>query len=275
MAILLSLVSAVAYGVSDFLGGILTRSSGPWRVATMGQASSTICTAVIAGFAAGTATRADLWWGTAAGVGSGLGAAFLYRGLATAKMSVVAPISAVGSALLPVAVGLAGGERPAALALWGIALAFPAIALISVVRDPDPSHRGGVLDGVLAGIGFGVLFVALGQMSEGAGLWPLVVMYGCSTVAVVVVAAALHESVLPRGPADWRALALGPIGVVAVVAFYVATQHGLLSIVSVIAALYPASTVLLAAVLLHERVTRWQGVGLVLAASAVTLVALG
>ncbi len=275
MAVLLSLISALSYGISDFLGGMLTKRSGPWRIATLGQASSTACVAAVALFIGGSPTGVDFAWGAVAGLGSGLGAAFLYRGLAGAKMSVVAPISAVGSALLPVVIGLALGERPSGPALLGIVLAFPAIALISIVRDPDPSHRGGVVDGVLAGAGFGILFVALGQMSEDAGLTPLAGMYLCSTISVVVVAACLHQEFLPRTGADWRGVLLGPIGVVAVVAFYEATKHGLLSVVSVIAALYPASTVLLAALLLKERITAWQGLGLALAAAAVTLVALG
>ena len=185
------------------------------------------------------------------------------------------PISAIGSALLPVVVGLALGERPSTLAVLGIVVAFPAIALISIVRDPDPSHRGGVLDGVLAGIGFGVLFIGLGQISDEAGLWPLTAMYLCSTVAVLVVAGMYRQDVLPRTRADWNATMLGPIGVAAVIAFYYATKHGLLSVVSVITALYPASTVLLAAILLKERVTAWQGLGLAFAVAAVTLVALG
>lgn len=275
MAVLLSLISALAYGVSDFLGGIFTKRSGPWRIATVGQASSTVCVGVMALLVAGSPTGVDFAWGALAGLGSGLGAAFLYRGLANAKMSVVAPISAVGSALLPVVIGLALGERPSGLALIGIVLAFPAIALISIVRDPDPAHRGGVLDGVLAGTGFGVLFVALGQMSPDAGLTPLAGMYLCSTLAVIAVAVVLREEFVPREPAHWRGALLGPIGVVAVVAFYEATHHGLLSVVSVIAALYPASTVLLAALLLKERVTAWQGLGLAFAVAAVTLVALG
>lgn len=275
MAVVLSLLSALAYGVSDFLGGLLSKASGPWRVTAIGQATSTLCVTAAALFVAGSPLSSDFGWGALGGVGSGLGAAFLYRGLASAKMSVVAPISAVGTALLPVAVGVGLGERPSSLTAVGIALAFPAIALISIVRDPGPSHRGGVLDGVLAGIGFGILFISLGQVGDDSGLWPLAVMYLASTIAVVGVAAALRESVLPRSRADWRALVLGPIGVVAVLAFHEATQHGLLTVVSVIAALYPASTVLLAAVVLHERVTRWQGLGLALAVGAVSLVALG
>jgi len=275
VAVLLSLLSACAYGVSDFLGGIFARRSTAWQVATTGQASSTLCITLAALVVAGAPVGTDFAWGALAGTGSGLGAAFLYRGLAGATMSVVAPISAVGCALLPVLAGLALGERPTPTAAVGIVLAFPAIALISFVRDPDPGHRGGVLDGVLAGVGFGLMFIALGRTTDDAGLAPLALMYLCSTVSVVAVATLLRQRWRPRVAADWRGAVMGPIGVTAVIAFYLATKHGLLSIVAVITALYPASTVLLAAALLKERVAPWQSLGLVVAALAVGLVAWG
>lgn len=274
MAIVLSLISALAYGISDFLGGIFAKRSSAWQIASVGQASSAVCITVLALVVDGDPIAADFGWGALGGVGSGLGAAFLYRGLAGAKMSVVAPISAVGCALLPLIVGLMLGERPGLSASIGIALAFPAIALISLVRDADPSHRGGVLDGIVAGIGFGLMFVALGQVSHGAGLAPLSALYLGSTVAVVLVATASGQVWRPATRADWSGALLGPLGVTAAIAFYIASKHGLLSIVSVVTALYPASTVLLAALFLKERVTAWQGIGLALAVAAVTLVAL-
>ncbi|WP_286689142.1 EamA family transporter [Aeromicrobium sp. REDSEA-S38_B2] len=227
MAVLLSLLSALSYGVSDFLGGLFSKRSGPWQTAVVGQTSSTVCTVAVALFIAGDPVGADWVWGVVGGAGSGVGAAFLYRGLAGGRMSVVAPLSAVVCALLPVAVGLVTGDRPSALALAGIVVAFPAIALVSRVVEEDAAaqaaHRGGVVDGVLAGLG----------------------------------------------------VLMGPLGATATTAFLLATREGLLSVVSVISSLYPATTVLLATLVLKERIQAWQGVGLALAASAVTLVALG
>lgn len=275
IAVVFSLLSALAYGISDFLGGIFTKATSPWKVATIGQLSSTVCVAVAAPFIVGSPVAGDFGWAALAGLGSGLGGAFLYRGLARAKMSVVAPISAVGCALIPVAVGLAIGERPSMLALIGIAAAFPAIWLISRRSDNDPSHHGGIVDGVLAGIGFGVMFVALAQVDDEAGLWPITLMYAVSTTAVAIVAMATGERPLPAGRSGWAPVMLGPVGVFAVLTFWAATGHGLLSVVSVITALYPASTVLLAAMILHERVQRTQGFGLLLAALAVACVAAG
>lgn len=279
MAVLLSLLSALSYGVSDFLGGLFSKRSGPWQTAVVGQTSSTVCTVAVALFIAGDPVGSDWVWGVVGGAGSGVGAAFLYRGLAGGRMSVVAPLSAVVCALLPVAVGLVTGDRPSALALAGIVVAFPAIALVSRVVEEDAAaqaaHRGGVVDGVVAGLGFGVLFVALGQVRDDAGLWPLAVAQGAAAVVVVLLAVALREAWVPRDRLAWRAVVMGPLGATATTAFLLATREGLLSVVSVISSLYPATTVLLATLVLKERIQAWQGVGLALAATAVTLVALG
>ncbi|MCD9199696.1 DMT family transporter [Aeromicrobium wangtongii] len=275
MAILLSLLSAWAYGTSDFLGGIFSKRVPPWQIAVVGQSSSGVLSIAAALIVGGSPTTHDLAYGALAGLGGGFGAAFLYRGLSTARMSVVAPLSGVGTALIPVAVGLATGERPSSLTLLGVILAFPAIVLISRVSDDSPAHRSGVLDGVLAGIGFGLLFTCLGQVGEDGGLYPLAMSQITSILSIIVTAIVLRQSWIPRERAAWKATMMGPLGAVAQGAFLYATQHGLLSVVSVISSLYPASTVLLAAVVLRERVQRWQGVGLLAAAVAVALVAAG
>lgn len=275
MAIVFSLISALAYGISDFLGGLFAKKASPWQVAVVGQTSSTFFSLVAAYFVAGSPTGRDMAYGALAGLGGGFGVVFLYRGLATARMGVVAPLSAIGTALLPVAVGLATGDRPSTLALLGIIFAFPAIVLISRVVDDNPAHRGGVLDGILAGLGFGALFVFLGQVGDDAGLYPLAASQAASVVAVVAMAMVLRQGWVPRDPGSWKAVMMGPLGATAQAAFLYATHHGLLSVVSVISSLYPASTVLLAAVLLREKIHGWQGVGLVFAVLAVALVAAG
>jgi drug/metabolite transporter (DMT)-like permease len=275
VAIVLSLVSALAYGTSDFLGGIFARRVPAWQIAVVGQTSSGLLILVAALAVGGSPTGHDLMAGALAGLGGGFGAAFLYRGLSTARMGVVAPISAIGTALIPVVVGVASGDRPSTLVVVGIVLAFPAIALISRTSDDDPAHRGGVVDGTLAGLGFGLLFVFLGQIGDDAGLMPLAFSQLSSIVSIVVTATVLRQAWLPRTRAAWSAVVMGPLGAVAQGAFLYASQHGLLSVVSVISSLYPASTVVLAAVVLRERILRWQAAGLVAAALAVALVAAG
>ena len=275
MAIVLSLISALAYGVSDFLGGLFAKRSSPWQIAVVGQISSGIFSFAAALVIGGSPTDRDLVFGAMAGLGGGFGAAFLYRGLSTARMGVIAPLSAIGTALLPVAVDLVTGDRPSSTALVGVVFAFPAIALISRVADDTPAHRSGIADGILAGLGFGFLFVCLGQVGDEGGLYPLALSQATSIMAVIVTAVVLHETWVPRDRRTWSAAVMGPLGATAQGAFLYATHHGLLSVVSVISSLYPASTVLLAAVVLREKIHRWQGVGLALAALAVALVAAG
>jgi uncharacterized membrane protein len=281
LAVLFALASALAYGLSDFVGGVLARRTSAWQVAVVGQSSSALCSGIIALFVAGDPTAADFRWALLAGAGGGMGAAFLYRGFASGRMSVVAPVSAVGAALVPVAAGAAGGERPALLVWIGIASAVPAIWLVSstpqdaISAEAEESLAAGVLDGVLAGLGFGVLFAALGQVPDSAGWAPLFVSQLVSAPAVIVLASVLRVPWVPRGRTVRLALLMGPLGASATGMFLLATQHGYLAVAGVLASLYPASTVLLAAVLLRERIHRAQGFGLVLCALAITFVAAG
>jgi drug/metabolite transporter (DMT)-like permease len=275
VAIVLSLISALAYGVSDFLGGLFAKRASAWQVAVVGQSSSAFFSLIAALLVSGSPTGSDIAYGALAGLGGGFGVAFLYRGLSTARMGVVAPLSAIGTALIPVIVGFAQGDRPSRYVVLGIVCAFPAIALISRVADDNPGHRGGVVDGVLAGLGFGMLFVFLGQVGDDAGLFPLAASQVTSVLAVIVTATVLRQTWVPRSRGAWSASMMGPLGATAQGSFLYATHHGLLSVVSVISSLYPASTVLLAAVVLREKIHGWQGVGLVFAALAVALVAAG
>ena len=131
MGVVLSLVAAVAYGLSDFLGGLVSRRTSAWPVAFLASVGALLGCLVLAVVVPGDPTRGDLAWGAVAGLGSGVGGAFLYRGLAAGRMGVVAPISAVGAAILPAMVGLATGERPDVLVWLGVAAAFPGIWLVS------------------------------------------------------------------------------------------------------------------------------------------------
>ncbi len=285
MAVLLALVSAVSYGLSDFLGGLLSRRASAWQVAVAAQVSSTVCVAVLALLVVGGHPRpADFAWAALAGVGSGAGAAFLYRGFSRGRMGVVAPVSAVGAAVVPVVVGAATGERPSLVVWLGIAVALPAIWLVSSeptdpLADGGAPRRGsvadGLTDGVLAGLGFGMLFAALGQVPDGAGWWPLTVAQATGIPTVVLLALALRQDWLPRAPAARWALLMGPLSAAATGFFLLATQQGYLTVSGVLASLYPASTVLLAALVLHEKVHRAQGVGLGLCALAIAFVAGG
>lgn len=281
MVVLLSLGCALAYGLSDFIGGLLSRRVSPWAVAVVGQSAATVLTLALALAVRGDPTGGDWRWSVLAGVGSGTGAAFLYRGLGAGSMSVVAPVSALFAALVPVAVGVATGERPAGLTWLGVACALPAIWLVSRIEDSPDSGPAGrrrsaeLVDGLLAGLGFGVLFSALGQVSDGSGFGPLALTQATAVVATILLAMALRAPWLPRGRAAGQAVVLGALGAAATALFLLATQTGLLTVAAVLSSLYPATTVLLAALVLHERIGRSQGVGLLLAGLAVGLVAAG
>jgi len=283
LAILLALYSALAYGLSDFVGGLVSRRVTAWPVAVVGQLSATACTFAAAVFVAGSPTTQDFLWALLAGVGSGVGTGFLYRGFAAGRMSVVAPVSAVGAAVVPVLAGAVGGERLSLVVWTGIVLAMPGIWLVSSTADELPDGGGGeraslaegLLDGVLAGLGFGVLFAALGQVPSDAGLWPLAVAQLVSLPAVVLLAVSLGAPWVPREPYTWWALLAGPLGASATLAFLLAAQTGFLTVAGVLASLYPATTVLLAALVLKEHIHRAQGVGLGLCAVAIGFVAGG
>ena len=284
MSVLLALCPALSYGLSDFLCGLISRRASAWSVAVVAQTSAAVFTALSALLVGGDPTPVDYAWGAASGAAAGLGACFLYRGLANGRMSVVAPLSAVGSAVVPVAVGVVTGERPSAMVWLGVLVAMPAIWLVSrsagevdeAGREARPrAPRAGLLDGALAGLGFGLLFAGLGQIPDTAGLWPLALSQLAAVPASILLATAFRAPWLPRTRASWWALFAGPLGAAATLTFLLATQRGLLTVAGVLASLYPASTVLLAALVLKERVHRVQGLGLALCAVAIGLVAGG
>jgi drug/metabolite transporter (DMT)-like permease len=283
MTVVLAVGAAILYGVSDFVGGLASRRLSVWPIGVLACTGALAGSIVIALARPGDPSGADFAWGALAGVGSGSGTAFLYRGLALGRMGVVAPLSAVGAVVVPLLVGLLTGERPDALAWTGIAVALPGIWLVSreegtVDGSPDRSGRAGAVegfvDGVLAGIGFGLLFAALAQVPDHAGYWPLATNQATSVVAMVAVAVLLGGNPLPRRPAEAVGLVPGVLAALAVVLFLLASQRGLLSVAAVITSLYPAFTVLLAIVLLGERVHRLQGVGLALCAASIVCVSL-
>lgn len=275
MTVLLALVAAFFYGLSDFLGGVASRRTSVWPVGLLACVGALAGSVVIAAFNGGDPTGADVAWALLAGVGSGTGTAFLYRGLAAGRMGVVAPVSAVGAVLVPLVVGVATGERPEVVGWLGILLALPGIWFVSREDDAAPAAAStGLVDGILAGLGFGLLFAALGQVPDEAGYWPLVGTQAVSILALAVAAVALGGNPLPRRRADLWGLLAGVLASLAVLFFLLATSHGLLSIAAVITSLYPAFTVLFAITMLREHVHRAQAVGLVLCAAAVTLVSL-
>jgi len=285
--VLLSLCSAIAYGLSDFVGGLLTRRASVWIVAAMSQASATIVALGVVSVNVGDPDVRSLLWGMLAGLGSGAGNVLIYYGLSRGRMAVVAPVSAIMTASLPVCVGLITGEQPGTLPMLGALMALPAVWLVSssgsgaqtASRPPSRGRFGeagtDALTGLAAGVGFGVQFSSLGMVAPSAGLTPLAISQFVSVAAIIVGATVQSAPWIPRDRFGALSSVAGVLAGIATVCFQLAAQRGLLTIAGVLASLYPAVTVLLAALVLRERIYRTQGAGLMLAATAIALIASG
>lgn len=290
MAIVLGVLASITYGCADFLGGLYTRRASVLTVVFVSQLMGTILLAVAlpffldAGF-----SSSSVAWGAAAGVGGASGVTLLFRGLATARMSVVAPITGTIAAALPVVVGLALGERPSGLALAGVGLALAAVALVSA-GDPSPigqeagsegaraataRRRTGIPEALGAGISFGLFFVLLDQAPDDSGLWPLVGARA-SSLGVIAIAALATGAAFKPPPGTFAGISTSGVFDVAANLFYLlAARRGLLALVAVLTSMYPGTTVVLARIVLKERLARVQLVGLAFAAGGIIAMAAG
>jgi drug/metabolite transporter (DMT)-like permease len=275
MPIVLALACAIVYGIADYSGGRSTRSAPSIFVSLVGQLAS-MALALAAVIVLGTAVpdAPDLWWGALAGAASAVALASFYHALSRGAMTVVAPITAVTSAVLPVVFGLVQGERPGVLAFVGMFVAVGAVTLVSgaIGSREIATRRSTIMFALLAGLGFAVIFIALGETESDSGIWPLVSARVVSITMIALLVAATRTSVRGHGSA-WRLAALaGVLDMSANFLYLLAVQRGLLSVVVVVVALYPVSTVCLAFGLDRERVTRSQAVGMALAVGALVLV---
>lgn len=277
VAFLLALTGSLAYGAADFLGGVAARGAHVLRVVAIAAPASLLVElllwpAIGAEFADGAVV-----WGAASGLASAAAFALLYRTLAIGPMSVLSPVTAVVSAVLPVGVGLLGGERLSPMAVFGIALALVAVVVISGGTD-GRGLRPGTHALVLAfgaGAAIAVQLVCLDRAPDDSGVAPLIVGRMVASAIVLGAALALRRRTGGSRPSVTGAAAAGALDSLANLAFLLAVRDGDLAIVAVITALYPAGTVLLARVVLAERLRRAQLAGLVLAAAAVSLLAVG
>ena len=277
MVIVLALSSALVYGAADFCGGLAARRSAVLAVVGVSQLAGLLALLLLLPVLGGRPTPTDALWGAAAGLAGALGLAVFYRALAAGVMSIVAPVTAVCAATVPVVVGLAMGESLQLAAVLGIVLALTAVGLVAA-EGGRPSLRSarqaGLGAALLAGTAFGLFFVLLDQPSEGSGLWPLVPARAASLLLVLVAAGASGSR--PRLAAGALPLVVlaGVLDMAANALFLLAAREGLLAVAGVLASLYPVSTVLLAQVVLQERLHRSQLLGLGAAVGAVALIAL-
>jgi drug/metabolite transporter (DMT)-like permease len=276
-AILLALGSALVYGVADYCGGRATRTEEALAVVVFGQTCGVLVVLLaIPFFGDPVAPLRDWLIGGLAGLFGALGLVVFYTVMSSGPMTVVAPVTAVVSAVAPVAWGVASGDRPGAFAFVGVAVAVCSIALVSGVGGYSGGvARRTVVLSMLGGLGFAVTFIALSETSDDAGLWPLVAARVVSVAfAATVVVATKRAFTIARPRRSVVALG-GSLDMTANVLYLLASRRGLLSIVAVITSLYPTSTVALAFGCDGERVARSQAIGMVLAVAALVLATLG
>ena len=279
MTALLALTSAVLIGGADFVGALVSRRAPAASVAFVGQTLGLLIGIPLAlawGWdALGTA---DVLYSLASGLFVGGGLAVFYAAMAGGVISLAAPTTAVIGALVPVVVGFARGERPGTLALVGIPLALVAVAIVSLApsQSSDPASRTRpILLAVLAGACFGLFYVSLAEVSEAAGAWPIPIQRVASVSLLALVLILTRTSWSTLGGLTRPGLLIACLEVAATVLVLLALQRGPLTIASVLVSLYPVTTVLLAALYLHERLSRTQLAGVGLALGAVVLISVG
>jgi drug/metabolite transporter (DMT)-like permease len=287
VSVLVGLLASVSYGLQDFIGGLVSRRNHVFTVVFWGQVVGVpFAGAGIPFLTDGPPAPSALWFGGAAGVVGMFGAAFLFRGLARGRMSVVAPVTGLLAAALPVVVALLTGERPSRLSLGGLLLALAAIVLVSTAPEPGPRPEAGstmiermmwagLPEGLAAGTCFAGFFLLLDRVPDDAGVWPIV---AARVAGLVVMGGVVLAIKIPVRPAKGTAVAVIGAGLLSNVSdylFVIGTRLGLLSVVVVLTSLYPVTTVVLARTVLKERIGRIQLVGLVLAAIGVVLITTG
>ena len=292
IAVALAALSGLSYGASDFFGAYASQRNKATLVTVAAQFISLLALLVaVAVWSEGTPLRTDFIWGAVGGLGTALGLVTFYKALAQGPMATAASLTGLWGAGIPVVAGLMLGDRPGAITLIGIAIAVPAAVLVSVgglsieslATNTTPRERVAGLASsgntkvlaITAGIGFGLFFIALSRTSADGGLYPLI---GARVASIAALAFVISTQ------RDWGSIEPGSWATVVVTgvldfganAFYLtALKYGSFTWVAAISSLYPVSTVLLARLILHERLARTQVVGLAMAGAALTLVAVG
>ncbi|MFB4300313.1 EamA family transporter [Actinomadura sp. NTSP31] len=293
MVTALALVTALAFGVADFLGGAVSRRSTALKTLVLSAPMGLLVVAGAAVVVGGVPAPTSLMWGFLGGLCGGVGLITFYRALARGPMNVVAPVSALASAVLPVGVGVLRGERLDETAVLGVLLCLVAIALVSMEKGEEAEPSGGAsplrrpldsgpLMALVSGTCFGVFFILLKAAGDGAGLWPIAAArVGTLTVVFTALLIAVRFRGGDRGPRVTGkaliglALLSGVLDSGANALYYLAVQDGLLSLVTVLTSLYPAITVLLARIAYSERLRAVQRVGMGVAVAGVALVTVG
>jgi drug/metabolite transporter (DMT)-like permease len=274
--VIFGLASAIAWGAGDFGGGLTSRRAPVFGVVFISQiVGMALAFGLSLVFGESLFTATDLGWSVAGGIAGGIGITSLYRALSIGRMAVVAPVTAVLAAMIPVTVGFVTEGLPNQVVLGGIALAVVAVVLVSRVEDEADGRSAGLGLALLAGIGFGLFGACIGQLTAGHVFGPLTVVRATEAVMLIGVITVTRS---PWRPPRDLVLAICAVGVLDMTgngAYILSAQAGSLAVASVLSSLYPVTTVILATLILRERVTRIHAFGIALAATAVAMIAIG
>jgi drug/metabolite transporter (DMT)-like permease len=278
-AVALGLASSLAWGFADFFGGLQSRKRPLLAVLVVGQTAGLALIALVALIRGEGVPEAGTWllWAMGGGLLGIVGLAAFYRGLATGNMGVVAPISAT-AAIVPLVFGLATGERPSALQGVGVALAIGGVALASLEHDGPVTGGGRIATGaglaIIAALGFGSFFVATDQASDVDAVWTIL-FARVASASLMWCATLATRTQLPDARALPALMLIGVLDTGANLLFALASTLGLVSVVAVLASVYPVVTVLLARIVLGERLHALQRVGAVGALVGAAVISVG
>lgn len=280
LAVIVGVTSALVFGAADFLGGLAATRISAIRVTAISAAAGLAALLALTPLVGGEWSREAMLLGMLSGVTGSLGIVLLYACLAIGPMSILSPLTAVVSAVVPLSVGLARGEALGPVGYVAIGIALVAVVLVGFVPERGavrPSLRG-ILMAVASGAFIGAFLVIIDLTPDDSGLLPLVFDRATRTLLMLAAVGVLLLT-RRRGSGGWRpgiafALACGAVDAIANVGLLVGVRIGDLSVMSVLTALYPAGTIILAAVVLKERIAVVQYVGLALAITAAGMLAL-
>jgi drug/metabolite transporter (DMT)-like permease len=273
-AVFFGLSSALVWGAGDFCGGLASRRASILTVLLLAELSGLILLVAFAFlFNESFPTTIAIVWGVAAGLSGTLGLGALYRGLAIGRASIVAPVSAVVGTAIPAIFSALTIGLPEPVQLAGFVLAIAAIVLAS-----QTSHQGGGENALhyafLAGLGFGAFFILIDQAGgEGSTFFPLAIARGIS-IPVLLLLTTIRRATFPAQSILWIVILSGILDACGNVLFLLSSTLGRLDVATILSSLYPASTVILSRLLLHEKTSRLQQAGVVLALVAIVLIAL-
>jgi drug/metabolite transporter (DMT)-like permease len=280
MTILLALFASFFIGISDFLGGTVSRTRSPLETSLV-LLLATLATLVPIAFILGASdlTAHDLGLGAVCGVTTAIADVGFFAALGHGRISIVAPISAAVTALLPAAAGIAEGNTLSTIARYGILCALLAIPLVAYetedgAANADWSTTRQVLVSILCGVGFGFYFFCIGHTHRSSGLWPAATSLLVGIAVIATIAARRNE--LPTVASLSRLAVAGGVALgLADSALTIALQRGPLTVASVLGNLYPLVTIALGVTILGERVRLWHAAGIVLAVAGVAMIAAG